>query len=136
MMLSTMKDHPRVCGEKAPRRRNIQLPMGSPPRMRGKGNVDSIKLLLTRITPAYAGKRYTNGAAFKIAKDHPRVCGEKYPTANRASDAIGSPPRMRGKVSLSSIKYDTGRITPAYAGKRLKRSTITPLCFLIKLNFL
>ena len=49
-------DHPRVCGEKArpcpappPRR-------GSPPRMRGKGQVIFQLVTLTGITPAYAGK--------------------------------------------------------------------------------
>ena len=30
-----------------------------------------------RITPAYAGKRDFSGTSTTVAKDHPRVCGEK-----------------------------------------------------------
>ena len=30
----------------------------------------------------------------------------------------GSPPPMRGKAALESLKQDETRITPAYAGKR------------------
>ena len=71
-----------------------------------------------------------------ILGDHPRVCGEKAGKENDAVHKEGSPPRMRGKVEKWLDKKGKTRITPAYAGKRLKRSTITPLCFLIKLNFL
>ena len=31
-------------------------------------------------------------------RDHPRVCGEKYPVMDDAFIDMGSPPRMRGKV--------------------------------------
>ena len=31
------RDHPRVCGEKAGKNVSISLPLGSPPRVRGKG---------------------------------------------------------------------------------------------------
>ena len=36
---------------------------------------------------------------------------------------VGSPPRMRGKVSNESKEYQSEGITPAYAGKRLPGST-------------
>ena len=49
-------DHPRVCGEKGTGLTNVTSPMGSPPRMRGKGLVVRAALPARRITPAYAGK--------------------------------------------------------------------------------
>ena len=53
----TVKDYPRVCGEKMvsmiPHRRS----RGSPPRMRGKVCIFFLVTLSFGITPAYAGKR-------------------------------------------------------------------------------
>ena len=37
----------------------------------------------------------------------------------QVSSGAGSPPPMRGKVVHDSDCLDTGRITPAYAGKSL-----------------
>ncbi len=70
------------------------------------------------ITPAYAGKRHwqrTNGGC---RKDHPRVCGEKMNGPEARGVALGSPPRMRGKVIKGALSLLSNRITPAYAGKR------------------
>ena len=50
--------------------------------------------------------------------DHPRVCGEKLVSPFLRILLLGSPPRVRGKVSLTSGKVDAERITPACAGKR------------------
>ena len=71
------RDHPRVCGEKAAILRAVCVPMGSPPRMRGKGLSWQWLLLRHRITPAYAGKRHCLSTARNGKGDHPRVCGEK-----------------------------------------------------------
>ena len=55
-------------------------------------------------------------------KDHPRVCGEKlYLLAERAGNE-GSPPRVRGKDRLEELDARLAGITPACAGKRLKKS--------------
>ena len=71
------QDHPRVCGEKiAVRIINLHT-VGSPPRMRGKGQVAGTDALPGGITPAYAGKSV-------------------WPKSIRWQ-AWGSPPRMRGK---------------------------------------
>ena len=51
------EDHPRLCGEKAGVPFLIAISMGSPPPMRGKAFAPSGILTMTRITPAYAGKR-------------------------------------------------------------------------------
>ena len=66
--------------------------------MRGKVKKSGKCFLQTRITPACAGKRkYADG----------------YNTARQ-----GSPPRVRGKVTLVYLLVNKSRITPACAGKR------------------
>ena len=115
-------DHPRVCGEKQKTPPWGVEKGGSPPRMRGKGVQPRDKRVAVRITPAYAGKsrRYLPGG--HNGKDHPRVCGEKPHIGQRRFLQKGSPPRMRGKALEVSPWLVLPRITPAYAGKRLKRS--------------
>ena len=103
------RDHPRVCGEKTACGLPWLPPWGSPPRMRGK-----------------AGSRSASGSA---CRDHPRVCGEKQRKWMPRICTKGSPPRMRGKgIEQSNCRVGM-RITPAYAGKRLKRSrsTVSPV---------
>ena len=53
----TIGDHPRLCGEKAIIDFPFSCDWGSPPPMRGKAFAPSGILTMTRITPAYAGKR-------------------------------------------------------------------------------
>ena len=50
-------------------------------------------------------------------RDHPRVCGEKLITLTDSADFAGSPPRVRGKDTVSFIMINEKRITPACAGK-------------------
>ena len=50
-------DHPRACGEKNKELEGVWLPMGSPPRGRGKGVVEGGHVEVNRIIPAWAGKR-------------------------------------------------------------------------------
>ena len=118
----TNGDHPRVCGEKSFENGVKGYFEGSPPRMRGKAVDCPFSLPLVGITPAYAGKSVHRSGLHRTEGDHPRVCGEKiYPLLAIASP-LGSPPRVRGKVcDLTIIRVHHG-ITPAYAGKRLKRS--------------
>ena len=120
--LSFRQDHPRVCGEKQAAVALPQPVLGSPPRMRGKAQGQVMAGFAFGITPAYAGKRRSIGRLSQPTRDHPRVCGEKCSSVRSASHRRGSPPRVRGKVcDLTIIRVHHG-ITPAYAGKRLKRS--------------
>ena len=50
------RDHPRVCGEKAPSSHFCTCSTGSPPRVRGKDLVEVRPSFLVGITPACAGK--------------------------------------------------------------------------------
>ena len=95
------RDHPRVCGETSPLIFAASAGAG--------------------ITPAYAGKREFNVVQLKLLEDHPRVCGEKKVVAGSGGGRVGSPPRMRGKVLAALMPANRTGITPAYAGKSLKK---------------
>ena len=113
------QDHPRVCGEKHTNYSDGSGQQGSPPRMRGKVTLPLQDYSLAGITPAYAGKSFRFVHAAACARDHPRVCGEKFIGHMKHRGESGSPPRMRGKVTLPLQDYSLAGITPAYAGKRL-----------------
>ena len=70
------EDHPRVCGENRRARNGNRSVLGSPPRVRGKPFENPTMATLLRITPACAGKTWEPVGVVRIAKDHPRVCGE------------------------------------------------------------
>ena len=114
------RDHPRVCGEKGRTGALDVVQRGSPPRMRGKVRELLFSFHCARITPAYAGKSAANTWITNKIKDHPRVCGEKLLMAISPMPLRGSPPRMRGKAAHPHLHPLHGRITPAYAGKRLR----------------
>ena len=75
-----------------------------------------------RITPARAGKSSASRKTAGTFWDHPRVCGEKTGAIEKPSSGMGSPPRVRGKVKLLFLAVNPLRITPACAGKRLKKA--------------
>ena len=66
--------------------------------MRGKAKAVRRKRTVSGITPAYAGKRPVDPFQDIIARDHPRLCGEKLLEQLPEFDLMGSPPPMRGKV--------------------------------------
>ena len=53
---SSVRDHPRLCGEKLYPALIADSVPGSPPPMRGKDAQRALKCHCHRITPAYAGK--------------------------------------------------------------------------------
>ena len=118
------KDHPRACGENNAVSPNPLKNSGSPPRMRGKPRSIFGNRHADRITPAHAGKTFTQSCALFRAADHPRACGENTEIALILPFTIGSPPRMRGKQFRSFVKLCEFRITPAHAGKTKKKCAI------------
>ena len=92
------RDHPRLCGEKLKNYAIVGIEGGSPPPMRGKGIGLLIALTVSRITPAYAGKRAGHLKALSTERDHPRLCGEKIDRIFNSVQRSGSPPPMRGKA--------------------------------------
>ena len=91
---------------------------GSPPQVRGKGVNDEVIQLILWITPAGAGKSFFSFALCLKKRDHPRRCGEKACLSSRECKSLGSPPQVRGKALILFQWSETGRITPAGAGKR------------------
>ena len=85
--------------------------------MRGKVSVNGNYFDTVRITPAYAGKSMAIPVQGKDARDHPRLCGEKFASPAPRVNGIGSPPPMRGKDNFLCKFYIAKGITPAYAGK-------------------
>ena len=77
-VVSFIKDHPRVCGEKGEAMATPVPVSGSPPRMRGKDVSSTVWVCRLGITPAYAGKRIVQTLVHTVDRDHPRVCGEKF----------------------------------------------------------
>ena len=111
------EDHPRVCGEKRGWLDEQNRRIGSPPRVRGKVPGASLRGMRLGITPACAGKSCDLCQSAAQARDHPRVCGEKFSSMWRRYIVSGSPPRVRGKAVWKDIKQAEAGITPACAGK-------------------
>ncbi len=99
------RDHPRMCGEKTDSGHHLPTLQGSPPHVRGKVIHNIYSVRDNRITPACAGKSVFHGFFVDFFWDHPRMCGEK---------------NQRPVVDEKPVG-----ITPACAGKRLKRSRST-----------
>ena len=111
-----------MCGEKLILQGASEYRGGSPPRVRGKVSSNCLSGCCTRITPACAGKSSVVSPHPAPAQDHPRVCGEKWHSTATSGAKAGSPPRVRGKESAKiELKRSVG-ITPACAGKRLKKA--------------
>ena len=105
-----------------------QVP-GSPPHVRGKVfQIDRFDCH-AGITPACAGKSKPNTIQSRPDKDHPRMCGEKDTRLLALCRLLGSPPHVRGKGVSNVFISEKFGITPACAGKRLKRSrsTVSPV---------
>ena len=73
---SSIRKHPRVCGEDAPRAISWRGALETPPRMRGRLKKARAQVQRDRNTPAYAGKTRRYGRTLKDSWKHPRVCGE------------------------------------------------------------
>ena len=92
--------------------------LGSSPRVRGKGHTRRTLRGQRRIIPAGAGKSLGILMKNSSCKDHPRGCGEKFPTTTTYIHLIGSSPRVRGKELLELKGLTKCGIIPAGAGKR------------------
>ena len=85
--------------------------------MRGKVIFICAGYKSTGITPARAGKSNDIALILSVIGDHPRACGEKKSFSPYLKGAVGSPPRVRGKVQSAVGAVPQAGITPARAGK-------------------
>ena len=111
------QDHPRRCGENTVIAPETSRNSGSPPQVRGKRCKSWRKPLYAGITPAGAGKTGRAGSPEGKTGDHPRRCGENCCKLSSLASPLGSPPQVRGKLSLPLLHDAFRRITPAGAGK-------------------
>ena len=95
--------------------------------MRGKETQAVPTSKTSRITPAYAGKSKKLNFMIVQKKDHPRLCGEKPINRFFRFQRLGSPPPMRGKETARCTPFIFSGITPAYAGKRPRSVTTSPV---------
>ena len=116
------QDHPRRCGENIDPRTLTFNTRGSPPQVRGKRSIQRAGRVLLRITPAGAGKTSRRRGELQVSKDHPRRCGENLLEKQNLDYNQGSPPQVRGKHLRDGGPVSVHWITPAGAGKTLKRS--------------
>lgn len=106
-------------GEKSGKRWCFSCLLESPPRGRGKETSPHLYCELSRITPAWAGKRDSQWQSRAAGRDHPRAGGEKSLPEVRRHYLLGSPPHGRGKSEHGHGRKPDPRITPAWAGKSL-----------------
>ena len=118
----TTRDHPRRCGENLSQSNSGIGESGSPPQVRGKLFQNAGVAKKTWITPAGAGKTVKVGRPEIRDQDHPRRCGENISRCIFSCTMLGSPPQVRGKRLPTCSRYVLLGITPAGAGKTLKRS--------------
>ena len=113
-----LRDHPRVCGEKA-LGNSIALPQwGSPLRMRGKGQGQGDGCDHQGITPACAGKRADGAGSREAVGDHPRVCGEKYPPVYPFLPGFGITPACAGKSDKRTFQCASEKDHPRVCGEK------------------
>ena len=114
--MSSLADHPRVCGERVLDPIIPGSVRGSSPRMRGTRREDWHRIGADRIIPAYAGNAVAPWPPRPPVPDHPRVCGERVLPAHNSGSRSGSSPRMRGTLPGPLVQVLWLRIIPAYAG--------------------
>ena len=87
------------------------------------------KLRTHRITPACAGRTVVANIEGADNGDHPRVCGKNSVSGQLAITIRGSPPRVREERRRYPRKNTRSRITPACAGRTVKKSPFYAFSF-------
>ena len=109
--------HPRVYGEEVGLGTQTLRLRGSPPRVRGRAQMDSGAADASRFTPACTGKSGKLNIILVAQAVHPRVYGEETGTPIPHSPLDGSPPRVRGRADRPGDLEVALRFTPACTGK-------------------
>ena len=117
LVRSTMRAHPRVCGENVVSKPNSTSKAGSSPRVRGKLAGELIHRGAAGLIPACAGKTGEFPATPVSAWAHPRVCGENSDRPEDGKRKMGSSPRVRGKLPVFLNNGLVRGLIPACAGK-------------------
>ena len=111
------KDHPRLRGKDITLLCTYWDNSGSPPLTRERREELFAGDVYPGITPAYAGKTSLCNSHVTSVQDHPRLRGKDNVKNNIIAFFLGSPPLTRERQKSMTVKMDSLRITPAYAGK-------------------
>ena len=123
------EDHPRVCGKNSVPLPAVPPASGSPPRVREELRPQRVQGQLGRITPACAGRTLARTGNRHLSKDHPRVCGKNPHCVSNIFVPPGSPPRVREEPGRMLIIKRASGITPACAGRTVKKSPFYAFSF-------
>ena len=115
--LSAGPDCPRMRGEDEPVGEGLPRGVGSPPHARGRLVPRARPCGRDGITPACAGKTYSQNSRRCPSTDHPRMRGEDGGKPILPVIMAGSPPHARGRRRDRLVSDDVDGITPACAGK-------------------
>ena len=124
-VLRPFRDHPRVCGEKQTATARPAAAPGSPPRVRGKDESAPLVVWYLGITPACAGKSGFPAAMTSLARDHPRVCGEKSVVILLCVATYRITPACAGKSSRTCFATGGGKDHPRVCGEKDTESNTT-----------
>ena len=113
---STSGAHPRVGGDGGQVSIGSAVPMGSPPRGRGRQPLIVLHDKGRGLTPAWAGTAKSRDRLAPWGWAHPRVGGDGWLGGFAAVDLGGSPPRGRGRLRMSPRCRRRSGLTPAWAG--------------------
>ncbi|RYM91470.1 hypothetical protein PG2010B_1367 [Bifidobacterium animalis subsp. lactis] len=99
---------------------------GSSPRLRGTPVCPPVRSAATGIIPALAGNTRSKVVSSRVARDHPRACGEHYRRLKTQPTAAGSSPRLRGTPTVGFTVDGAPGIIPALAGNTKPPTCIRP----------
>ena len=116
-------DHLRVCGADFLLQNGLQRESGSPPRVRSRLQVQTMKTNDLRITSACAEQTQVLGSLRRLSWDHLRVCGADYPMILLDGLIYGSPPRVRSRPQINNLSNPNLRITSACAEQTVPPNT-------------
>ena len=85
--------------------------------MWGRRRVRQVEVAVSRFTPTRVGKTSVCSSRIPPSLVHPHACGEDFSMPWIMPSPIGSPPRVWGRRSLTSLASLTPRFTPTRVGK-------------------
>ena len=125
VLVVSIGDHPRVCGEHWQTVGCSYPGGGSSPRMRGAQDDLGLNAIADRIIPAYAGSTRVSTVGEFCKWDHPRVCGEHGRSVVALFSHAGSSPRMRGALYVRQARsihiQDHPRVCGEHAPRLVER---------------
>ena len=113
---SSIRDHPRMCGEHSVKHNAKGNDQGSSPHVRGARRRQQDHPGSQGIIPACAGSTSRPPDLHTVPRDHPRMCGEHPLVTSSASPSAGSSPHVRGAPTGDLLGVTIGGIIPACAG--------------------